>query len=97
MFLNKKKSIFENKTLKIISNNNEQQYSRVLIMIPKKKQKKAVTRNLIKRRIKSIICSFNILKTKHKDFIIIYKSETVQEYKILKSMLKNWILHEGIK
>lgn len=71
---------------------NELEYSRLIISVPKKLFKKAVKRNLLKRRIRE---TWRHLKpnitSEHYDILLMYSSKEVADYQEIKSLIDHII------
>jgi ribonuclease P protein component len=75
---------------KVIYCNNELEYNRILISVPKRLFKKAVIRNLIKRRIRESYRNnkSNFVSEKKFDIVFLYISSDVLDYKIIDERIK---------
>lgn len=76
---------------KVIYVQNNQDFNRVLISVPKRSFKKAVTRNLIRRRIRESyrLNKSNITFNKYYDIIILYVSNDILEYSAINGKIRD--------
>ncbi len=85
---------------RIIFKENGQQFNRILISVPKKNFKRAVRRNLLKRRIREAYrqCRDEVFGTEtiKYDILFIYISKEIADYDVVSSKIRHILEKIGI-
>lgn len=73
---------------------SENTLSKFAVAVPKRKIKKAVKRNRVKRQIRAIIRQGNFFLQKdiHLSFLVYYNSEVLLEYQTIKQQIEEGLL-----